>query len=124
MVNEIIQHKSQLPAETEALLTIYELLSRFNISAPSISSIYGQYCSSVDTKVMALQASLYPDDFYDGNPDRKVNMHLPDYIRDNISSYIGIPDSITYEEIEHVLDLLQICYENKTIFNSPLQGVW
>jgi hypothetical protein len=124
MVNEIAVQEDFLHAGAEAVLQIYEMMSALHINPPSLSSIHGQYCSTVDTRIIGLQASLYPDDFYDGNPDRKAKRHLPDMISSDITRHIGMPENILVSEIEEILCAFNMTYEDRVVFNSPIKEVW
>ena len=125
MVNNLSIYKGDITEAGLILLKAYADLAPFFDSPPHLESIIGEYCAEIDRKVIALQASLYPDDVYDGGPGKPATSLLPDSMTQDISDFIGVPIEISIHETAVMMDTWRLVYiYDGTYYNPPLKGVW
>lgn len=96
---------------------IYEELAEIH-PLPTIHAVYGHYCMVVDSRLSELQLKYYLDD-YDSSSD-----NIPDYIKNDVMNYVGLPINMTPEEIHYLLDRANLTYWSHGLVNSPIQEVW
>lgn len=123
MVNIIPADQMRNKDYLDAVLRIYEDLVRY-MDFPTVNSIYGNYCLKVDHLIIQLQVKAFPDDIYDGTPGTIPNFMIPDYMKENLGEYIGIPPDISEEIIIEILEDYQMFYVHQGYKNSPIRGVW
>lgn len=107
-----------------AIFSIYERVSAFTLF-PSVINILGDYNQEVDRRVTNLVAQTYPDEFYDGSPQKTNKRILPDYMVADLPSYIGMPPDINEQIIKELLDDYNLFYlHENSFYNLPVQEVW
>ena len=103
---------------------VYEMLSGFQVH-PQLSDIFNQYLSILEGKMATLRYSVYPDEFYDGNPESSPQGSLPDAIKGELSKHIQMNYDVEMENIQEVLDAFSIFYfVGNKIRNKPVVEVW
>lgn len=117
MNSEIALSSESVMVDPEKVYEIYVQIAEISV-IPRMHEIYGQYCIVVDSELIKLQQSLYLDDY------EASSGNIPDYIKHDITQYVGIPIDMSPEEIRWLLEKGNLSYWLDGFQNSSIQEVW
>jgi hypothetical protein len=113
----------------ELISSIYkELTAMYYV--PSSEAIFNHYNMVLEHRLTELQATLYPDDVYEGKPGQAYSPTvLPDYVTADLQQYIHM-EPVTLEDVESCLECYHLFfireerdYQNEYI-NPIILEVW
>ena len=120
----VVRENEKEMTDPTPVFEVYETLSGFQI-LPQLSDIYMHYLSILEGKMASLRYSVYPDEFYDGNPESSPQGSLPDSIKGELSAHLRMNYDMEIEDIQDILDAFSVFYfVGRNPRNKPVVEVW